>query len=59
MGHRAVIDNRQFSSTAPATANSVFIVGENESILQSEPLYNSRLVNIATRGNVRVRRDRP
>ena len=32
--------------------NSLFIVGENETTLQSEPLYPSRLINIATRGAV-------
>lgn len=30
--------------------NSLFVVGENETILQSQPLYRSRLINIATRG---------
>lgn len=32
--------------------NSLYVVGENETILQSEPLYNSRLINISTRANV-------
>lgn len=32
--------------------DSLFVIGENETILQSEPFYSSRLVNIATRGNV-------
>ncbi|MEY2879871.1 MAG: hypothetical protein RLZZ15_2251, partial [Verrucomicrobiota bacterium] len=32
--------------------NSMFVVGENETILQSQPLFQSKLVNIATRGLV-------
>lgn len=32
--------------------NSLFVVGENETILQSTPFYNSRLLNISTRGRV-------
>jgi hypothetical protein len=32
--------------------NSLFIVGENETILQSQSLYTSRLINISTRGVV-------
>lgn len=32
--------------------NSLFVVGEGETILQSEPLYQSRLMNISTRGTV-------
>jgi sugar lactone lactonase YvrE len=32
--------------------NSLYVVGENETILQSERLYASRLINIATRGVV-------
>lgn len=32
--------------------DSLFIVGENETILQSAPLYSSRLINISTRGQV-------
>lgn len=32
--------------------NSLFVVGENETILQSDPLYAGRLINIATRGYV-------
>lgn len=32
--------------------NSIFVVGENETILQSQPLSSSRLINIATRGQV-------
>ena len=34
------------------TGNSLFVVGENETILQSTPFYNSRLLNISTRGRV-------
>ena len=32
--------------------DSLYIVGENETILQSSPLYGSRLINISTRGQV-------
>lgn len=32
--------------------NSLFVVGENETVLQSAPLYHSRLLNISTRGRV-------
>ena len=32
--------------------DTLFVVGENETILQSAPLYNSRLMNISTRGRV-------
>ncbi len=34
--------------------NSLFIVGENETVLQSDPLYTSRLINISTRSKVGV-----
>ncbi|MDO8541072.1 MAG: hypothetical protein Q7S40_11600 [Opitutaceae bacterium] len=32
--------------------NSLYVVGQNETILESTPLYNSRLANISTRGLV-------
>ena len=32
--------------------DSLFIVGENETVLQSDPLFASRLINISTRGQV-------
>lgn len=32
--------------------NSLYVIGENETILQSTPLYPSRLANISTRGQV-------
>lgn len=32
--------------------NSLFVVGEGETILQSQPLHQSRLMNISTRGTV-------
>ena len=32
--------------------NTLFIVGQQENIIQSEPLYSTRLVNISTRGQV-------
>ncbi len=32
--------------------DTLFVVGENETILQSTPLYNSRLVNISSRSRV-------
>lgn len=37
--------------------NSLFVVGENETVLQSQPLYPSRLINLATRGQVDARGD--
>lgn len=36
--------------------NTLYVVGENETILQSEPIYNSRLINISTRGQVTAAR---
>ncbi|MEY2878451.1 MAG: hypothetical protein RLZZ15_831, partial [Verrucomicrobiota bacterium] len=32
--------------------DSLFIVGQNETVIQSDPLYASRLINISTRGQV-------
>ena len=32
--------------------NALFIVGENEFALQSDPLFSSRMINISTRGQV-------
>lgn len=32
--------------------NSLFVIGEGETILQSEPLHQSRLINLSTRANV-------
>jgi hypothetical protein len=32
--------------------NSLFLVGENETVIQSDPLFASRLINISTRGQV-------
>lgn len=32
--------------------NSLFVVGENETILQSTPIFQSRLMNVSTRGVV-------
>lgn len=32
--------------------NALFVVGENETVLESQPLYPTRLVNLATRGLV-------
>jgi hypothetical protein len=38
--------------------NSLIVVGENETILQSTPFYNSRLLNLSTRGQVGVGENR-